>query len=457
MSPLSFDLFSIEHWLAIVLWSFFFGALLYFSVRKLAFAGVFDPLHLAYTFTFGTTYAVIVCLFIDGQIENYLFFMVAVYGVIFICLLNFFARFNVRYFSSLVNVLVPPGRGRFEFIVILIIYFFISFFVLYSIGFGFFAETNRFDNNRGFGAFVRVLDVLSVFIVAYSAAFLSRRHREFKGRDLIQYGWFALLIFFILYSSLVNGAKAALIFSFMTVILAAILAGARIRLGFFKVLSIVTVATFFAVIGLSINLEMNGISASGESQYVDGVPIVLDRLIHRVIANGNQSYLSLPGEVINKIETDSIFVRFFAPMVGSTRLGKYLGYNVSNYSVGRQILLYYDPNRIVAGGPTSHFDLFAYTYFGLCGGIFFITLIAYVLGTINWEMRRVLVCQDKSIFYVAILTTLWVRSMATIIEPTTGFAYILDVFIVFLIFKLFSLIMRTPLGCGAGIKEISSE
>jgi len=94
-------------------------------------------------------------------------------------------------------------------------------------------------------------------------------------------------------------------------------------------------------------------------------------LVFRIIGSGDTSYLILPNGVIEYIQTDNALTRFIAPIIGSGNLSNLLGYPVTDYTVGRQALLYFDPTNSIAGGPTSHFDLFGYVYFGVIGGFIF--------------------------------------------------------------------------------------
>jgi hypothetical protein len=197
------------------------------------------------------------------------------------------------------------------------------------------------------------------------------------------------------------------------------------------------VATIVAMLGLYINLVNNKVESSGEGKLV-GAPIVVEQFVARIVANGNQSYMSLPNDVIDEIQTDSIFIRLATSLIGSSTVSKIVGYNSSDYSVGRQILLYYDSNTDVAGGPTSHFDLFSYAYLGF-GGVFFVVFLGYTLGSVNKLLKT---SEIKSIFYVSLITTLWIRSMAIILEPPTGLGYVFDVFIIFMLLHLFIIMLN---------------
>jgi hypothetical protein len=433
MPPLDFLIYAVENWLAILLWTTFFTVLLYFGAKKLAVAGVFDPVHFTYTFTMGTKYAVVFALYFNGYISDYLFFMVVFFGISFYASLLYSSKIKQPVIYKLFSILVPKNNTNFEFKIIFFIYILIAVYIISNIGFGFFAETNRFDNNKGFGAFVRITDVLGTFIIAYLGIAIYKRYVDIGKNDFGQYLRYLFLLSFIAFFTILNGAKAAFIFALITIILAIRTSGYKLKIGLIKGFVIFSVATIIAMLGLYVNLINNKMESSGEGK-LTGAPIALEQFVGRIIANGNQSYMSLPNEVIEKIQTDSIFIRLATSFIGSSTISKIIGYNSSDYSVGRQILLYYDSNTDVAGGPTSHFDLFSYAYFGL-GGVFFVAFLGYILGSINKVLKT---SETKSIFYVSLITTLWIRSMAIVLEPPTGLGYIFDVFIIFMLLHMFT-------------------
>ena len=229
-----------------------------------------------------------------------------------------------------------------------------------------------------------------------------------------------------------NGAKAAFIFALITIVLAIRASGNKFKISFIKGVILLSIATFFAIIGLYINLVNNNMESSGDEQHIKGVPIVAEKFIHRILANGNQSYMSLPNDVIEQIKTDNILIRLLTPIIGTSQMSRIVGYPANDLGVGRQIILYYT-DMDVAGGPTSHFDLFSYVYFGL-GGIIFVIFLGYILGSIN---KLLTISYQKSIFYIALIATLWIRSMAVILEPAVGLAYIFDVIIIFFFLHIF--------------------
>lgn len=187
----------------------------------------------------------------------------------------------------------------------------------------------------------------------------------------------------------------------------------------------------FALIALSFNLQNNGVTQSPGTP-ISNNNILLERFIFRIIANGDTSYLTLPNEVIEKLSTDSIFARFISHIIGTGNLSNILGYQVADFSLGRQALLYYDPENSISGGPTSQFDLFGYLYFGQVGGLLFCIFIGMILGGINQLVRYQQKLEDKNPPHrIAFIATLWTRSVQIILEPAIGVAYILDCILIF--------------------------
>lgn len=437
MSPLDFFVYALENWLNILLWIIFFFILLYIAVRRLAVGGIFDPIHFVYTFTFGTKYAIVCSLYFNGLISNYLFSVIVVFGIAFYISLIYSSKLKQPIINNLFSLLVPKNNAYLEFKFIFIIYVLVAVYIISHIGFGFFAKTNRFDNNKGFGAFVRITNALGTFIIAYLSIVYYERYKRLKRNDLKQYLHYLLLFIFIVFFVILNGAKAAFIFALMTIVLAIRASGNKFKINFIKGVILLSIATGFAILGLYINLMNNNIETSSEGQYINGVPIVVEKFIHRILANGDQSYMSLPNDVIDKIKTDNIYIRLLTPIIGISQMSKIVGYPANDLSVGRQIILYYDDDMDVAGGPTSHFDLFSYVYFGL-GGIIFVIFLGYILGSIN---KLLTISYQKSIFYIALIATLWIRSLAIILAPDVGLAYIFDVIIIFFLLHIFIFIL----------------
>jgi len=413
------------------------SAVLYLSVRSAALAGYLDPVHFYWTFTFGTAYGIVVGLYWLGHISDFLFYFVLFCACLFIFCFTLFNKYSSLAFRRfIVTLTVPKGDGRVEFFFILVIYLSLLAIILAFVGAGLFAETNRFEQNRGFGVFVRIADAFRLFVVAYLAINLIRRFKE-TGVTFRAVLSFLFLLLLIILGSAVNGSKFAMLEALYACFVASSIYWTKPRFRLFHLLVISAAALFFALLVLMMNLRSNKVDTEAESMYMGDTPVVVERLALRVLANADKYYMGLPNDVVDQIETDSVVVRFIAPLVGVTRLSDILGYEVNNFNVGRQILLYFDPDYSVAGGPTSHFDLFAYKYFGVYLAFVWVIITAFLLASINSLGRNGL----SGVFYSALVATLWLRTLPILLEPPVGLAYMLDIIFLFTVIKLAGLLV----------------
>ncbi|WP_156351981.1 hypothetical protein [Pseudomonas sp. NBRC 111130] len=436
MSDVSFFEFAFSHVLLMLGCMLLTSLLAYLAVRRRTVLGYMDPLHFYWTFTFGTAYGVVLALYVGGYVDSFYFAVVMAYAGVF--LLSFRMGFYLRSgLHSVVGVfLVPRGKGRFEFYFVLLAYSLLALFLMWKTGFGVNAESNRFEQNRGVGAFVRVADGFRLFILSYLALMCFERWRAHK-RGLITWGLVSFYLGLLVLSSLLNGAKFAILEGIYASLFALAVQGYRLRLGIGKVFAIFSVVLFFAIWVLSRNLEQAGVDDASTGVYMQETPILYERLALRVLANADKYYLSLPNGVIEDLKTDSALIQLLAPLVSITKMSELVGHPVNDYTVGRQALLYWYPDYDVAGGPTSHFDLFSYKYFGLAPGLLFAAFIGFFLSAIASLSRF-----DGGPFYAAICATLWLRSIPVLLEPATGLAYVLDIFTLFFIVKLFGALLR---------------
>lgn len=442
MSEIEFLITAVAEWQTLVILTAISVVVLFRSIRRAVVGGVFDPMILAWVVGYSVNYAVVALLVLQGKVSAYLAFIVFGYGLLFIVLFRWFSRRpGSSRFAATVNAITPKTIGSSAFAVALAIYLAISAYIITSIGFGIFAETNRFDAGRGFGAYIRLLDFLSPFIVSYStlAIFSSAQRSKLK---------IFLLLAFVGYAAMVNGAKISIIFSLFTVFFTLTIAAIRVKIRPVVAVACVIVGLAFSVVALSINLERNSVTQDAPTTELASAGLLVEKFAYRVIASGDASYLLLPNNVIDKIDTDSAWVRFLAPFLGTGLSNKLFGYPVEDYSVGRQALLFYDTYNDVAGGPTSHFDLFSYVYFGPLGGCAFVACLAFILGSINRVIRRTSKSPVAPLnkFRIALLATLWTRAVLVIIEPTVALAYIADILIFFTLLSLFLQLVLAPAG-----------
>ncbi|NUZ08184.1 hypothetical protein [Piscinibacter koreensis] len=427
MSEFEFLLLALAKWKTLGALSVAFVVILYLSIRRVVAGGIFDPMMLTLVAGYSVNYAVVALLYLNDLASGYLTLLVFAYGLTLIGVYRRVSRGHGR--SSLlaaVWAVAPRSRGPTAFAISLGIYLLLSLYVISSIGFGIFSETNRFDAAAGFGSYIRVLDLLSPFIVGYSTLHIhaQRRRRRVK---------IAGLALFIGYAAMVSGAKISVILSLLTVFFTLSLVVPNLRVRATVAIPALVAGVAFSMLALSINLERNNIDESASATDLAGAGFVVERFLYRLIASGDTSYLLLPNDVIDRIATDSAWIRFAAPLVGTGNITNLLGYPVGDYSVGRQAVLYHDPSFDVFGGPTSHFDLFAYVYFGPFLGWFFVALLGWLLGTINRAVVTVKARMRAPIntYGVALLVTVWTRAVLMIVEPTVALAYLFDAFLYF--------------------------
>lgn len=406
---------------------------LFLTVRKIAPAGYLDPLHFYWTFTFGSAYGIVVGLFLLGHIDTYLFMMVLLFGLVFIVSFRLFARAKASPMKkTFVRFLVPRGQGTLEFAVALTIYVLLLVAIIAFVGVGMFAESNRFEQNRGFGMFVRVADALRLFVVAYLALLAVRRFRNDGGLKPGNLVLFFSVLALIVVGSVVNGSKFALLEAIYAVILAIAIHYEKPKFRLWVALSVFFSALGFALLVLSANLRNDSGAQDVDPQYTAGDSLVVERLLLRVIANADKYYFSLPNRVIEELKTDNVLVAFGAPFIGTGRMSSLVGYSVDELNIGRQTIMYFYPWNDVAGGPTSHFDLFAYKYFGFLLGPLFVLAISFLLSSL------LLLAKDgkDKIFYSALAAAIWLRSQALMLEPTVGLAYVFDLCLLFFLLKI---------------------
>jgi len=411
----------------------FMSMTLYISVRTVAPAGYLDPIHFYWTFTFGSAYGVVLGLFFLREIDFELLSLVTFFGLVFIFSFRYFSRHPKKRFHSYFDrLLVPQGEGKLEFTIVLLVYLVILGLIIAFVGVGMFAESNRFEQNRGFGPLVRVADALRLFVVAYVSLAIVKRYRRNKRLGLNTVALILALLLLIVVGSVVNGAKFALLEAIYAIFVASAIFTERPKFRLWLALSVLVSALIFALLVLSANLNNDAATRGAEATYMEGNSLVVERLVLRVLANADKYYFSLPNHVIDELKTDNVVVAFLTPFVGVGKMSSLVGYDVSEYSIGRQTLMYFYPENDVAGGPTSHFDLFAYKYFGWFGGPLFVLFISFLLSSIMFLTK----CGQGRIFYSSLVAALWLRSQAIILEPTVGLSYIFDIFLLFFVVKI---------------------
>lgn len=399
----------------------------WWALKKYLVAGIYDPLFFVLGVSYAINYGVILLLLVNGLVSIFLFVTLAAYAVVlFVAIRHFSAKTSQPLVLRMMTTIAPVRFGNAVFWAALLLYMALAYVIVSTIGFGLFAETNRFDVARGYGSLIRVLDCLTPFIVSFITLY------GLRSRNAAIIAIFTVSAF-ILLAAVVNGAKVSVLFSFITVLLTLFVGRPGFRIARWQVVAAVSLGLMFSLLALKVNLDKNNVADQANGPLSNVSNLVVVRLVYRIIAFGDTSYLVLPNDVIDHLQTDSLAVRFAAPLIGNTNLSSFLGYDVSNYTVGRQAVLIQTADTAVFGGPTSHFDLFAYVYLGPLGGLFFVLAIGILLGQLNRSVLRVKnsTTLRANPYLVALSVTVWTRAVLILMEPGVGFAYIIDAFVIF--------------------------
>jgi hypothetical protein len=437
VSYFQFILYTIEHWASILLWSFVYMTLFFVIFKKRVIARQFDPFHIVFAFNLGTSYGIVTSLYQNNEITDRLFLFVIASSVILTISLMFFFKLKHKIsFAIYKKLLQPEGSGKLEFGFLIITYALLSVLIVSLTGLGAFTETNRFEQAKGLGQFVRILDLFRLIILAYLAVRLVKYKTMWSKKKFVLH--YCIIIFFLIFSSLLSGAKFAMLEGLYAISTAVYAAGYKLKLGVVKSVLILLSATVFAIFVLSLNIRGDD-DATG--LYSETSNPVLDRFANRVLSNGDSYFMSLPNQVIDELPKDNFFIRFLSQIAGISLTSKIVGYNAGDLSVGRAMLLYHDPTNNISGGPVSHYDLFAYVYFGSFAFLFIIA-VAYLLSGIHNAVKKA----GDNIFFISVCSALWVRCLQMIIEPPAGFAYIFDTLLIIGGIKLlFGIIRSFPL------------
>lgn len=405
---------------------------IWLGLRKFLAAGIYDPLFFTFGVAYGINYGIILLLAVNGLVSTFLLCVLAIYPIVLIVAFRWFSsseRPSLLFRAT--QLVAQPQLGGPVFCVALASYLGLTYLIGSTIGFGLFAETNRFDAARGYGVIIRVLDCLTPFIISFMTLLgLKNRHLTVLMVPLVTS--------FILLAAVVNGAKVSVLFGFVTVLVTLFVARPGFRIAPWKVALAMAFGLAFSLLALKVNLDKNNVADQNNAPLSNVSNLVVVRLIYRVIAFGDTSYLVLPNDIIDHLKTDSLAVRFAAPIVGNTNLSGYLGYDVSDYTVGRQAVLVQTADTAVFGGPTSHYDLFAYVYLGAFGGGVFVFVMGALLGLLNRSLLLIKrdALERRNMYLIALCVTLWSRGVLMLMEPGVGFAYLVDAIVIFPAFSL---------------------
>lgn len=429
MTHVEFIFFVLEHWVPLVLWSLGFMVSLFLIFRKVVPAKIYDPFHIVVAFNCGSAYGVVTSLYQYDYINTRLFSMVMISLVLLLGLVFVFLKKRVILFPHAYKLfLMPVGNGRSEAIVISVLYTFFALLLIASTGFGAFTDTNRFEQVKGIGFIVRFLDLFRLILLGLYMLYIFKIVRPQNNRIKTAAHWLLLAVF-LLFTSLLSGAKFAMLEGMYVMFVCLYTSGQRIRMTLFRVVLLLISTVGFAMAILALNIKNK--PEAEETLYSDKGNVVAERFMHRILSNGETYFMSLPGGIIDQVQRDNAVVRFASQILGMSLTSRIMGYNVVDYTVGRAVLLYHDPGNEISGGPTSRFDLFGYVYFGKFFFVY-ILAIAVLLASIANALKKA----PQNFFYISVMSALWLRTLQVLIEPPAGIAYFVDTFLIIFVIKV---------------------
>ncbi|MDE9444130.1 oligosaccharide repeat unit polymerase [Xenorhabdus bovienii] len=438
MSDTLFFDFIFSHYSEYLIYAFISCMLCYLAVRRLA-VGILDPIHFYFTFSFGTSYAVVFILWIYNYISSYLFGMIAL-NFIFLYLSMALAykikRFRLTGFSDYFFKTAEKNT-KITFTIIALIYIFLTVIYIKSVSFDAFIQS-RFEANKGLGALVRILDVIRLMLTAYLAI------KFFETKGFKRFIYIILALSISIFASFVSGAKASLLEHVLVMLIALYISkGWRPKFNFrFAFVGCILSVCLISYVLFMLQFTSEAIGYT-KSQYING-PVEIELFLLRIFANADMYYFSLPNGVIDRLHVGSSIGQLFGYIIGNGGMQSIFGYDYSGNDVGRLIWKFWYPNDNIARGPTNHFDLAGYSYFGYVGGIMMTMVVGWIIGRVSKAKNA---RRFNGYFYSCFLATLYCRALQIFLSPSVGIAYILDILVfivfIFVISELIAILFRS--------------
>ncbi len=410
------------------LWmSFFICGFMFISLRKFSLGGALDPFHITYTFTYSTSYAVMTLLWLNGHIDNGLFFLLVFYGFCFISILIISNTYkvNLHRLSSMCDLLFGVKNAD-AIKIIFAIYVFLSFVIIYNKGFSLFTLTNRFEDNKGIGPLVKIWEYSVYFILSYFSIVSFNK----KNSKIIV----LLLILFAVFNSIVSGAKSDFFYYGLVFFFSRAIYTGKVQYNFKNLLSLLCVGLMSILVVLYFNFSL---TLTTDFKIGDILESLLFRFYDRILSNGDAYYMGLPNNIIDAVSVDNVCITMLAPLIGISTLSSLVGYDVSSLDLGRQILLFHSPSLDVAGGPTDHFDLFAYKYFGAMGPIFVIFISVYIV-----VVKEIIKTGKDNVHLSSVYSVIWFSVLSAILKPGMIFSSLLIPALFFFLINVFIFLCR---------------
>lgn len=428
--------FFYQNWIFYSILSILVSLSLY-SLTKRMSIGLLDPINFYWTFTFGTSYAVVLLLFINGFLSFLSFFIILFYFLLLLVSMwvGFLAKkveFGFRKFK------IDGGVNSLKSVlsIFLLMYFFLAAFYISKIDWSIFF-ISRFEANKGIGFVVRIMDVLRLFIISMIAILIFSKEQWSKLK------WGGLILFVIL-SSFFNGAKFAILESiYLIIVVYCLYFGKFLKIKATNFLQYTVLGIMVFMMALFFTSQLAE-KLDYESQYTDLNPAV-EMFISRIIANGDMYYLGLVNDVVFKVseQTSGFFELIFRPYLGGDLTAKIFSTGVESNSlnIGRAIWEYWFPFSL-SGGSVDHFDLAAYAYCGIVGGAFFVIFLGFFLGRINKIKLQLIGCKDKNVFVIVFFSIIYIKSYLMLLSPIVALTTLIDIFFIFILCNFLLLVFK---------------
>ncbi|EKT63117.1 hypothetical protein OO9_16836 [Providencia alcalifaciens Dmel2] len=418
----------LDYFIYISLFLFFF---LYILTRKLSINGLIDPFTYTYTFTYSTSYSVIIVLYGLGYISNLTFFIFFFYGVLFLLALNLFSHIKYTPLNIKIYNLFVIKKEKSFVISVIITYIILTSITIYLKGFSIFTDTNRFEDNRGLGPIVRILELASLTIVTLLSIIFYNKKKSMK-----KYIGYLFILLIMIFNAMISGAKADLLFYIFSAIIGIKIFDGKFKLPIKYILFIFSISLIFALISLFYNFK---ISLDHDASNIEIVESLFKRLTDRILSNGDMYYMGLPNDIYLRIETNNVLITFLSPVFSYSFMSSIIGYDVSQLEIGKQFLLAHYPGRKIAGGPTDHIDFFSLLYFGPILGAIFIIFTSFILCFI----RSLAKLTTNNITTSTLIAIFWMKSLSWLLKPGLIIGSILYFILFIILIKFFIAVIET--------------
>lgn len=297
-----------------------------------------------------------------------------------------------------------------------------SFLILYFLvsGTNTIFAVSRFEAATGHGLIIRTIEAFATVAMCFSVFVTDR----YKG-IFISIG----VSIFAMSSILVAGSKGGALEALLWYVFLSKKLGKQVSQ--FKVLVIGSLAIVAFIVVLSHNLEATGLNAFNMKGVNTGLPLIYEKAVNRIIANGDMYYFTLVPGVENHISVQYGPTQILFQILGSSLVNDLFGVDLANNEPGRLSFLYWYPDAPM-GGPTNHLDLAFYFYMGPLFGLIGVAFIAFLIGLLHGIVTKA----SKYSFTTALCTVMYSKILIGFLSPSIATQRLFDSIVVITIILL---------------------